>query len=64
MSHKVSLKIHVCPHSASGADKTGRRKAERGFPGVWALGEPEEKPPGRGLAVEIKEDDPPSRGSC
>ena len=56
-SHRVSLKIQVCPHSASGADKTGRSKADTGFPGVWVLGEPEEKPCGGGLAAEIKEDD-------
>ena len=56
-SHRVSLKIQVCPHSASGADRTGRNKAETGFPGVWALGEPEEKPCVGGLAAKIKEDD-------
>lgn len=45
-----------CPLSAFRVEKIGKRRAAVWFPGMWALGETEERPAGRSLAVDIKDD--------
>lgn len=57
--HKTPLKTAMfCPHSAFGAGKTRKRRAEAGFPGTWAPGEAAGRPTGRSLVAKIIDDDP------